>query len=230
MEAFVIKQSWSITDILASSEGTHLMVVGGRGRRGRGSELPALRTGSLAAVFLSHTGWDLDGERDRDKRRIKEDRRVRESISFTPKISIPPARDQSLTFQRGVSEALGARWPSGEHVRPHVGGRDGRRPIPWRQLGLRLEERRWGGEREKEADGGGGGGGGRRGGKRHKGRRNECVSCFLNNSYTAALMWRLPGPSHCPTHQSLDGSEIRSFLHLLFSCAFLALFELLVLF
>lgn len=34
-------------------------------------------------------------------------------------LSFYPA--QGGIFQRGVSEALGARWPSGEHVRPHVG-------------------------------------------------------------------------------------------------------------
>lgn len=123
--------------------GTHLRAVGGRGRRGRGSELPALTTGSLAAVFLSHTGWDLHQRETTDKRKAQ----AGEGIDHIRSENINSSdTDRPRTFQRGVSEALGARWPSGEHVRPHVGRRDGRSPIPRRQLGLRLQG-------EKEADG-----------------------------------------------------------------------------
>lgn len=123
--------------------GTHLRAVGGRGRRGRGSELPALTTGSLAAVFLSHTGWDLHQRETTDKRKAQ----AGEGIDHIRSENINSSdTDRPRTFQRGVSEALGARWPSGEHVRPHVGRRDGRSPIPCRQLGLRLQG-------EKEADG-----------------------------------------------------------------------------
>lgn len=122
---------------------THLRAVGGRGRRGRGSELPALTTGSLAAVFLSHTGWDLHQRETTDKRKAQ----AGEGIDHIRSENINSSdTDRPRTFQRGVSEALGARWPSGEHVRPHVGRRDGRSPIPCRQLGLRLQG-------EKEADG-----------------------------------------------------------------------------
>lgn len=45
-------------------------------------------------------------------------------------------RSPPLTFQRGVPEALRARRPGCESIRPHVGGRDGGCPIPL--LGLRL--------------------------------------------------------------------------------------------
>lgn len=34
--------------------------------------------------------------------------------------------------------------------------------------------------------------------ERDKGRRRESLSCFLNNSYAAALMWRRPGPLAVP--------------------------------
>lgn len=117
---------------------THLRAVGGRGRRGRGSELPAPTTGSLAAVFQSHTGWDLQ-ERETTEAGEGIDHA---QIKKTNKDPTP------RTFQRGVPEALGAQRPSGEHVRPHVGRRDRGSPIPRRQLGLRLQD-------EREADGGG---------------------------------------------------------------------------
>lgn len=119
--------------------GTHLRAVGGRGRRGRGSDLPALMTGSLAAASRSHTGWDLHQRETRDTRQVSRPITFRE-------IPTPPMPIHPPTFQRRVPEALGARWPSGEHVGPHVGRRDGRGPIPRRQLGLGLRE-------EREADG-----------------------------------------------------------------------------
>lgn len=64
-----------------------------------------------------------------------------------------PQTNLPLTFQRGVSKALGARRPSRERVCPHVGGRDGGGSIPRRQLGLRLEDERSKETEEKQMEG-----------------------------------------------------------------------------
>lgn len=142
-ENAIFQLDWDEEGVENKGEGTHLRAVGGRGRRGRGSELPAPTTGSLAAVFQSHTGWDLY-ERETTGKQVK----GIDHIQITKKKSTLLISIHPPTFQRGVPEALGAQRPSGEHVRPHVGRRDGRSPIPRRQLGLRLQD-------EKEADGGG---------------------------------------------------------------------------
>lgn len=112
----------------------HLRAAGGRGRRGRGSGLPALTTAIRAAASRSHTGRALHqrGDTARTGEAIDRHKHQRSRRASTP------------TFQRGVPEALGARRSGGEGVRPHVGGRDGGRPVPGGQLRLRLR---------READG-----------------------------------------------------------------------------
>lgn len=113
--------------------GTHLRAVGGQGRRGRGSELPALTTGSLAAVFLSHTGWDLHQRETTDKK--KKHRQVKGSIIFAPKISTPliqidprPFRGGSLKLWERDGRAVNTsvRMSAGEMAgaRSHAGSWD----------------------------------------------------------------------------------------------------------
>lgn len=75
--------------------GTHLRAVGGQGRRGRGSDLPAPMTGSLAAASRSHTGWDLH------QRETTDTRQVSRSITFSRKISTPPTQIHSQPFRGG---------------------------------------------------------------------------------------------------------------------------------
>ena len=76
--------------------------------------------------------------------RERDNRQTSEAIDLIRSKNTNSDTDRPLTFQWGVSEALGARRPGGEHVRPHVGGRDRRSSIPRRQLGLGLEDRsRW---------------------------------------------------------------------------------------
>lgn len=72
----------------------------------------------------------------------KERKQVKRPITLSPEISPRLIRDRPPTFKRGVPEALGARRPSSKHVCPHVGRRDRRSSIPWRQLGLGLEGQR----------------------------------------------------------------------------------------
>lgn len=84
---------------------------------------------------------------ERNKRCIKNNFKRRDKHVTMPQTNLP------LTFQRGVSKALGARRPSRECVCPHVGGRDGGGSIPRRQLGLRLEDERSKETEEKQIEG-----------------------------------------------------------------------------
>lgn len=118
--------------------GADLRAVGGRGRRARGSDQPALTTGSPAVVVLCRRRRDLQPT---DTKRQTGD----ESGQAQPKNH---QSGRTSTFEGGVPEALGARGPSREHIRSHVGGRDHRGSIPRGQLGLRLVEDRGGNRRE----------------------------------------------------------------------------------
>ena len=127
------------------------MVVGGRGRRGRDSEPPAPRTGSLAAVSLSHTGWGLESERDI---RHKRNKMVKVSIRFSSR-SIPLMKVNPPDLSEGGSLKLWERDGRAVNtsIRMSAGEMAGTRSHggswAWDWMGTRDEEGREGRERSR---------------------------------------------------------------------------------